>query len=304
MNKIYLLFVCCFLSLAASAVVTTYPISVSAPYGGTGPTGICQNSGNTGTVVAYSVCPTTTPGAALQVLATWYLNGAIVYSDLTPHTIAAGGGTIALPAAAFTYSTYGTYTGSNGLYCVLSWTSGASPLACGSLTSVQGASTDITVNEAPGPILGIASVCSGYTTPLSDTAGVGFGTWSSSSTTVASISFSSGLVTGNSSGTVHITYTMPSACFITTVLTVNQTPVGTTGATNLCTGTLTAFHDGTSGGTWASNNDAVATIGSNTGSLIAQTPGTGHSREEQLAHGRDALSGRFVPRSLCLLLSR
>ena len=264
MNKIYLLLVCCLMNLGASAVSTYYPISVSAPYGGASPSGVCQNSKNTVTTVTYTNCSTPSGVGALTVTATWYLNGALVYTD-GPHTIAAGGGTISLPAGVITY----TASGTQPLNCVLSWT-GASPVACGSLTSVTGASTNINVNSTPGPILGTPAVCTGYTDTLTNDTATGI--WSSSSAN-ASVSFSSGIVTGNTAGTARITYTLGDGCYSTALFTVNQTPAAITGLFSVCTGTLTTLHDATAGGTWSSTYDTVATIGPATSSLTAVDTG-------------------------------
>jgi len=261
------------MSLAASAVTNTYyPISVSAPYSGTAQT-ICQNVPSTATTVTYSVCGTVVASGTLSVTATWYLGGSMVYSDPTPHAITTTTGTIALAAGAIPLST-GTYTGASGLYCMLSWT-GASPGACGAITSVSGAPTNITVNQAPGAILGVNSVCTGYTSTLSDN--VASGIWSSSSTTIASVGFSSGVVTGNVAGVVHITYTLGSGCTTNTTFTVDQTPANITGLVSVCTGTLSTLSDVTTGGTWASSNTSVASIGSGTGTtgdVEGLTPGT------------------------------
>ncbi len=272
MNKIYLLFVCCFISLAASAVGTTYyPISISAPYAGSGQT-ICQNGTNTATVVTYSVCGTSIPaGGTLSVTAQWYLNGVPVYLDLTPHNITGTTGTISLAAGKIIFGTFGSFTGAKGLYCALSWVSSPSP--CTGLDSAAGTPTNITVNESPVAISGAASVCSGNTTTLSDA--VTGGIWSSSNTAIGSINFSTGSVLGVAAGTVHISYTLGSGCYVTSIFTVNQTPAAITGLFSLCggsngsSGTLTTLHDATAGGTWTSSVDTVATIGSTTGSLTA-----------------------------------
>lgn len=270
MNKIYLLFVCCFMSLAASAVVTTYPLAISAPYGGVGPSGICQNSANTATTVTYSVCGTTTAGSALSVTATWYLNGTLVYTDPTSHTIAAGGGTITLPAGVFTYSSYGSFTGANGLYCVLSW-SALAPSPCTGNSSDTSAATGITVNQSPAAITGTATSCTGASSTLSNS--VAGGVWSSSNSGVASVGFSTGTVTGVAAGTARISYTLPSGCSVNTIYTVNQTPAAITGTFNVCTATLTTMHDVTAGGTWSSSTPAVGTIGVATGGFNALTTG-------------------------------
>ena len=241
MNRIYLLLVCCFLSMAASATVTVYPISITSPYGGATQT-ICQNKPNVGTSVFYSVCGTTTAGAALTITPNWYLNGSIVYTG-APITISAAGGTIALPAGAFTYTTSGTFSGASGLYCELDW-AGASP--CGGVTTVQSAGTTVNVDQSPTPITGAASVCTGQATTLNATPATGV--WTSNNASVASIASISGVATGNTAGTAVVSYTLGSGCYATLVVTVDQTPATITGLINLCTNTINNMHDGTLGG--------------------------------------------------------
>ncbi len=276
MNKIYLLFVCCFMNLAAFATGTTYyPVSVSAPYGGTAQT-VCQNGTNAAASVTYSVCGTSIPaGGTLSVTATWYLNGVPVYPDPTVHNITTTTGTISLPAGAFAYSSYGTFTAgsglaNSGLYCSLSWTTGGSSVCNPGVDSAAGVTTNITVNETPTAINGVASACTGTSSMLSDVVATG-GTpvWSSSNTTIASVNFSTGTVTANTAGTATITYKLGSGCYATTVFTSNQTPAAISGVFSVCSGTLHILTDVTTGGTWTSSYDTVATVGSGTGNLVA-----------------------------------
>src|ERR1043166_981978 len=82
--------------------------------------------------------------------------------------------------------------------------------------------TTITVNPLPGPISGSTVLCLGSSTTLIDlTFG---GTWSSGSTTVATIGASTGVVTGLSVGTSVITYTIGTGCITTRVVSVNAAP--------------------------------------------------------------------------------
>jgi len=151
-------------------------------------------------------------------------------------------------------------------------------------TLSTGCSTDtaFVVNGLPSPISGVASVCYGLTTSLSD-ASVG-GTWSSGNTLMATVG-STGIVTGMGAagGTVVITYTLPTGCINTVVVTVNPLPGNITGPTSVCVGQTITLVDG-GGGTWTSTNTAVATVGSTTGivtgvaqgaTVITYTLGTG-----------------------------
>jgi hypothetical protein len=53
------------------------------------------------------------------------------------------------------------------------------------------------------------------------------GVWSTASTAVAIIGGGSGILTGMSLGTTVVTYTLPTGCARTTVITVNPLPAST-----------------------------------------------------------------------------
>ena len=108
------------------------------------------------------------------------------------------------------------------------------------------------------PISGPSTVCVGATVSLSDaTSG---GTWSSSTTTVATVS-SSGVVTGVSTGTTTISYTQ-AGCTATQVITVIAAPSAgvITGINEACIGMTSTLSDTVSGGTWSSSSAGVATV--------------------------------------------
>jgi len=110
-------------------------------------------------------------------------------------------------------------SGGAGTY-ILTWTISNSPCTASS------ANVTITVNPAPSvaAIAGASSVCVGSTTTLTDA--TGGGTWSSSNNGIATVN-ASGLVTGVSSGTVTITYSVTSGgCTGTATksVTVNAVP--------------------------------------------------------------------------------
>jgi uncharacterized protein YjdB len=89
-----------------------------------------------------------------------------------------------------------------------------------SYTSAAGCAAQrvITVNATPDVITGATTVLVGQTTTLANTT-VG-GTWSSSTTSKATIGSASGTVTGMSTGTSNITYMMPTGCFVTRAMNV------------------------------------------------------------------------------------
>lgn len=79
------------------------------------------------------------------------------------------------------------------------------------------ATTIYTVNATPSAISGTTTVCIAATTALSSaTAG---GSWSSSSPSVAGVD-AAGLVTGVTAGTTNVSYTLPTGCHTSNVITV------------------------------------------------------------------------------------
>ncbi len=130
--------------------------------------------------------------------------------------------------------------------------------------------TTATVNPTPMAITGIAAVCAGSATNLSDaTPG---GTWSSSNTN-ATVGVSSGLVSGITAGTAVISYAMTTGCYTSVVLSVNATPAPITGIMNVCTGSTTTLSDATPSGSWSSSSTNVS-IGSGSGIANGISAGT------------------------------
>jgi Secretion system C-terminal sorting domain len=121
-------------------------------------------------------------------------------------------------------------------------------------------STVFTVNAQPASITGTFVVCGG-TVPTSSTLSdaTSGGTWSSSSPATGSIS-GGGVVTGVSSGTTTISYTLATGCFSTQTVTVNAV-ANITGTPSACLGNTTNLADATSGGAWSSSNTSVGTVG-------------------------------------------
>ena len=130
--------------------------------------------------------------------------------------------------------------------------------------------TVLTVNPLPSAITGTMQVCAGLTTALTDAGG---GTWTSSNT-FTSVVLGTGVVTGNVAGTSIITYTLPTGCITTTIVTVNPLPSAITGLNNVCFGLTTPLADPTPFGLWSSSNNSVATIGSGTGLVSGLLAGT------------------------------
>ncbi len=108
------------------------------------------------------------------------------------------------------------------------------------------------------PIIGSASVCIGDMIYLSDTA-LG-GTWSSSATAIATITPGTGIVSGVSAGTAAISYSLPTGCVATRIVTVSPLPAAITPVTTVCVGQSAALSDPTPGGSWSSANTGIATV--------------------------------------------
>ena len=134
--------------------------------------------------------------------------------------------------------------------------------SCGTAAATQ----VVTVNPSidGGTISGIATVCSLFSTQLSDN-GTGGGSWSSALPGVATVG-TSGLVPGGSFGTAMISYNVSNSCGAASaniVVTVGVAPsAGVISGTLVeCVAASTALTDGASGGTWSSVSPGVATVG-------------------------------------------
>lgn len=128
----------------------------------------------------------------------------------------------------------------------------------------------VTVNPGASPITGTLSVCVGLNTALTDAGG---GTWTASGTAVVG---SSGVVSGLSTGTAIITYTLPGGCFVTATVTVNPSPTTILGASTVCEGSTITLSDAVAGGTWSSSATGTATVISGTGVVTGvSAAGTG-----------------------------
>jgi uncharacterized protein YjdB len=92
----------------------------------------------------------------------------------------------------------------------------------------------LTINALPGTITGTAVLCAGAQTTLSD---AGAGTWSTGSANVT-VASTTGVITGVTSGTATITYTLGTGCTTTRDVTINALPsvFSVTGGGNYCAG--------------------------------------------------------------------
>ena len=122
--------------------------------------------------------------------------------------------------------------------------------------------TSMTVNPAPGSIVGNLDICAGSASALSNS--MPGGTWSSSNHSVATIGSVSGIVAALAPGTTVITYLLNTGCSTISVVTVNSLPVAIVGPSFVCLGGNITLTD-VSSGTWSSSDISTATIGSSSG---------------------------------------
>jgi hypothetical protein len=179
-------------------------------------------------------------------------------------------------------TTGGTWASSNNVFAtvtnagIVTGVSSGTPTFTFTQTStgcVSLATSAVTVNAKPVvSITGSNPICVGSTTTLSPTTG---GTWTSSNNTLATVT-NAGVVTGVSSGTPTFTFTQTSTGCVslaTSAVTVNAKPVvSITGSNPICVG-LTTTLSPTTGGTWASSNNALATV-TNAGIVTGVSSGT------------------------------
>lgn len=159
----------------------------------------------------------------------------------------------------------GTWTASNTNVSIAAGTGVVTGVIAGSSTITYtlptgcSTTTGFTINSQPAAITGIMNTCPGLTTALGDLSPSG--TWTSSSTTTATVGAGSGVVTGIAAGTTNISYTLGTGCFSTATVTVNPAPASIGGINNVCVGYTTTLTDATPGGTWTSSNPTLASVG-------------------------------------------
>ena len=235
-------------------------------------TGIATVGSMTGTVTGVSGGTVnisyTTPGGSSFVVVTvnplpvaGTISGASAVcmgSSITLSDSPAGGvWASSVPSVATVGSSTGIVTGVLNGITGISYTASNS---CGSVTVVK----VVTVNVlGAGTVSGTPTLCIGASYSFMD--GTADGVWSSGSTGVATVG-SSGVVTGVGVGTAIISYTVANACgtaYATAVVSVDVAPALSpiTGTLTVCTGLTTLLTDATPGGTWNSENIAIATVG-------------------------------------------
>jgi uncharacterized protein YjdB len=164
-----------------------------------------------------------------------------------------------------TVSATGIVSGMAAGTAIISYTATGS---CGVAT----ATAVVTVNAYVDAISGSTSLCTGIAASFAST--TTGGTWSSSNTTVGTISTSSGAFLPIATGTTIITYALAGYCSDTAFVTVTTTPSVITGALTVCSGGAATLSSAPAGGTWVSSSPSVATISSPGGVVSAVAAGT------------------------------
>ena len=171
-------------------------------------------------------------------------------------------------------TTGGTWTTSNTTIATVSAGGVVHGVAAGADTvfyTVGGCVTFTVINVSTfvTTTTGSTVICSGLSTTLTNpTTG---GTWTSSNAGVATVS-AGGVVTMGTAGTAIITYTLPTGCADTSLVTSVAPPAAIGGGTSVCyNGGTTTLTESTTGGTWTTSTGTIATISSATGSPITVT---------------------------------
>lgn len=276
----------------STGCTATYPITVNALGAISGPGSVCRSqtitltyTGGSGTwsssspSIASVSAGTVTGNAAGAAIISFtttagcsatYTVTVNAYDSITGPSVVCVGQTISLSDAA----TGGTWSTASGSVATVSSSGIVTGMSAGttiiSYTMPGGCRATKTVLVTSSTISGPSSVCRLQTITLSNaTPG---GTWSSSSTSTATVNVSSGLVTGIAAGTVIITYTT-SGCAANTTITVTAFDT-ISGPSSVCTGRTITLTDAVTSGTWASSSVSIATVGASTGIVSGIAGGT------------------------------
>jgi len=190
-------------------------------------------------------------------------NTFICPSTTTSLSSMSGGSWVSSNTAVATADATGTITGVAAGTATITYTSDA---GCFVLDTV-------TVYPIVGPILGTKTICKEDTAILRNA--IPGGVWSSSSTSIATIS-TTGIVTGIASGTTIIFYSAAKTCdTATAVVTIAPLPNAgvITGNEKICANSSSLLSDSIAGGVWSSSNSGIITADA-TGKITAGSVGS------------------------------
>ena len=204
----------------------------------------------------------------------------------------------------------GTWSSSNSSLATVDLNSGlVSGTAAGSpiITYTSSAcyrTATLTINAIPAAITGGTNACVGLSTlQLFDI--TPDGTWSSSNTAKAIVDIN-GYVAGVATGSANISYTLSTGCGVNKAITVNSVPSAINAGTGkLCNspGNTLALSDATTGGTWSSSDNSLATVGStgtgNTATFYPVTPISAGLGSPTIYY-TDATTGCYVTKSISI----
>ncbi len=117
---------------------------------------------------------------------------------------------------------------------------------------------NVTAIAMPSAITGVNQVCPGGITSLANaTPG---GVWRSNNPGVATVTPTTGVVTGVFADTTSIYYTILPNCTVSEIVTVNPTPQPIVARSPICPGIADTLFSASPGGMWSSNTPALATV--------------------------------------------
>lgn len=170
-----------------------------------------------------------------------------------------------------------------GLWSTASGSIAAINAYTGVLTGVSAGTTTVTYTVAGASVYAVATVlpipaitsttsrlCANESTTL--TADISGGYWSSSSTTVGSVSSTTGFFTGLTAGSTVVTYTTADGCFGTRNFIIDPLPTAIAGTMAICQGATTTLTSSPGGGTWSASNTRASVT--STGIVTGITAGT------------------------------
>ncbi len=183
---------------------------------------------------------------------------------------------ITAPGGFGTSNTYSTSSLNNGDIVTVEVTNGTG--CVGTLSNPKDTISVYTYTTVAA-ISGASAVCANASITLTDASTSTTNVWSSSDNTIATVNASTGVVTGVATGTVTISYTLTNNNGCSSVATKNITvyavPVVNTisGPSQVCKGSTITLTETTTGGTWSSSDNTLATV-NNSGLVTGISAGT------------------------------